>query len=308
MSTDVSLILPASAEAGAVGLDESRDFCQQLTRREARNFYYGLRLLPEPKRGAMYALYAYMRLLDDIADADDGRSLRQRLEDVNAWQEMTRDALEGRLPDRTAANGAHRLWPAFADMVQRHGVPGECFEDAIAGQRQDLEPVRFETFDDLREYCRRVAGVVGVASIYIWGFEGGEQTVNLALERGLAFQLTNILRDLREDAANGRIYLPREDLAANNVTENAMLAGRGGEGFRELMRFQIDRARAAYERSAELESCIAPDSRATLVAMTAIYRGLLDKIAQEPDCVLRRRVSLSLITKLQIAWRATRGG
>jgi phytoene synthase len=308
MSTDVSLILPASSDVASVGLEESREFCQQLTRREARNFYYGLRLLPEPKRSAMYALYAYMRLLDDIADADDGRSLRQRLEDVNAWQEMTRDALEGRFPDRTAANGAHRLWPAFVEMAQRHGVPSECFEDAIAGQRQDLEPVRFQTFADLREYCRRVAGVVGVASIYIWGFEGGEETVNLALERGLAFQLTNILRDLREDAANGRIYLPREDLAAMSVTESAMLAGRGGEPFRELMRFQIERARGAYERSADLESRIAPDSRATLVAMTAIYRGLLDKIAQEPDLVLRRRVSLSLITKLQIAWRAARAG
>jgi phytoene synthase len=151
-----------------------------------------------------------------------------------------------------------------------------------------------------------VAGVVGLSSIYVWGFEGDAATEELAIARGVAFQLTNILRDLREDAGRGRVYLPREDLSSLNVTREDLLAGRAGKNFNELMHFQIARAEAFYEISAGLEDKISRDSRPTLVAMTAIYRGLLRKVAEEPERVLRERVSLSLLHKLQIGWRAAR--
>jgi phytoene synthase len=282
-------------------LARSHNYCEQLTKAQARNFYYGLKLLPEPKRSAMFALYAYMRLVDDIADDEDGRSVEQRLADLEAWRLQTHAVLNGHIPDTT-----HELWPAFADMVWRNQLPASYFDDVIAGQRQDLQPAPFETFDPLNEYCYRVAGVVGLASIYVWGFEGGAQTEQLAIDRGVAFQLTNILRDLREDAARGRMYLPQDELAAAGIDEDDIRAKRGGEKFREMMRFQIERAQMYYEKSAALETFIARDSRATLIAMTDIYRGLLAKIADEPERVLHERVSLSLFSKLRIGWRASR--
>jgi phytoene synthase len=191
-------------------------------------------------------------------------------------------------------------------MVNEYRMPRRVFDDVIAGQRQDLEPEPFETFAQLHEYCYRVAGVVGLASIYIWGFEGGAETEALAVDRGVAFQLTNILRDLKEDAARGRTYLPREDLLAMNLTEEDLRSTRGGEKFLDLMRFQINRAESYYERSRPLENRIQRDSRPTLIAMTQIYHRLLKKVAGEPERVLRERVSLSLLSKLMIGWRAAR--
>jgi phytoene synthase len=279
----------------------SRAFCEQLTRRQARNFYYGLKLLPEPKRSAMFALYAYMRMVDDIADEEDGRSHDRRVADLEQWRLSTHAALSG-----SPATLDHLVWPAFSAMARKYEIPGKVFDAVIAGQQQDLETIRFETFDELREYCYRVAGVIGLASIYVWGFEGGEATEAMSVDRGIAFQLTNVLRDVREDAARGRIYLPRAELAERGVSEEDLISGNGGNGFRELMNFQIHRAETYYERSAILESRISRDSRPTLTAMTAIYRGLLRKVARRPERVLSERVSLSLTSKLFIGWRAMR--
>jgi phytoene synthase len=293
----------ATAAAGRTGvsLAESHDYCAQLTKREARNFYYGLKLLPRLKRNAMFALYAYMRLVDDIADGADGQTVPQRLESLDAWKEATQSALSAaNSPDR------HLLWPAFIEMVQTHGVPHQVFYDVIAGQRHDLESPIIQTFEELREYCYRVAGVVGIASIYIWGFEGGQKTESLAIDRGIAFQLTNILRDLREDFALGRIYIPRAELQAAGVDEESLRCGQAGGGFGRMMRDQINRAQDFYHRSAPLESLISADCRPTLTAMTQIYHGILEKISHDPDRVLRQRISLSAIAKFRIAWRATR--
>ena len=282
-------------------LARSRAYCEQLTRLEARNFYYGLKLLPEPKRSAMFALYAYMRLVDDIADAEDGRTIEQRIAGLETWRLHTHAVLQGR-----AAEDGRELWPAFADVVRRYKLPPTIFDDVIAGQKQDLTFEPFETFEQLFAYSYRVAGVVGRASIYIWGFQGGEETEFLAVQRGVAFQLTNILRDLREDAFKGRIYLPRQELETMRVSESDLRTGTGGKHFLELMRFQIDRAEAFYEKSAGLENRISHDSRPTLIAMTEIYRQILKKVAYAPERVLRERVSLSLFSKLRIGWRATR--
>ena len=319
---------PTAASATSVPLARSRAYCEQLTRAKARNFYYGLKLLPEPKRSDMFALYAYMRLIDDIADGEDdngevqvrvngnehingsgclqpARTSEQREHDLEAWRVVTGAVLVG--DARFAAAAGHEAWPAFADMARRNRLPQRLFDDVIAGQRQDLRPAAFETFDQLHEYCYRVAGTVGLASIHVWGFTGGDDTRQLAIDRGVAFQLTNILRDIREDADRGRTYLPQDDLAAAGLTGDDVRAGRADAGrFVELMRQQIARAELYYERSAGLESRIAPDSRPTLVAMTEIYRGLLRKLAADPARVLRERVSLSLFTKVLIGWRARR--
>jgi len=281
----------------------SRAYCEHLTRTQARNFYYGLKLLPEPKRSAMFAIYAYMRLVDDIADEDDGRSIERRVADLEAWRIQTHAVLSG----KTRGEGeGQALWPAFAEVVERYALPHKIFDDVIEGQKQDLDFKPFKNFEELFAYCYRVAGVVGLASIYIWGFEGGDDTEFLAVQRGVAFQLTNILRDLREDALKGRIYLPLEELSAMKVDNEDLRQGNGGQHFLELMRFQIARAEAFYEKSAGLEQRISADSRPTLIAMTEIYRGLLKKVAYQPERVLRERVSLSLFSKLRIGWRASR--
>jgi phytoene synthase len=290
----------------AATLERSRLYCRDLTRREAKNFYYGLKLLKEPKRSAMYALYAYMRLVDDIADDDaNGRTIEQRAADLAQWAVLTRAAIAA--GESGEAPRGHIVWPAFAAMVGKYKVPAQLFDDMIAGQRQDLTPVPMATFDDLHQYCYRVASVVGVASLYVWGFDGGEATVDLAIDRGIAFQLTNVLRDLREDAARGRCYLPADELTRFGVSEESIAQGEESPAFLDLMRFQITRAREYYGRSAPLEEKVRPDSRATLGAMTAIYRGILEKIAEDPARVLHQRVGLGKMKKLLIGWRAMRG-
>jgi phytoene synthase len=293
-----------TAVSTPVSIEESRAYCEQVTKAYARNFYYGLRLLPPEKRSAMYALYAWMRLVDDIADHEDGRPLSARVDELEAWRAATHAALEGSIGPEDGRTG-DALWPAFREMAATYRVPARVFDEVIAGQEQDLAPLSFQTFDELAAYCHRVAGVVGLASIYVWGFEGGEATEELALQRGIAFQLTNILRDLKEDAARGRFYLPRSEV--NGGMDLADLReGRSSPGFEAAMRFQLERAEHYYRLSAPLESRISPDSRPTLVAMTQIYHTLLKKIARRPARVLRQRVSLSVWAKLRIGWRALR--
>ena len=305
--TAVARELKPTTEMGAAYLQKSLDFCREITKREAKNFYYGLKLLPEPKRSAMYALYAYMRLVDDIADDEsNGRTVAQRRADLDQWEQLTREAI-------AAAGGAgevprgHILWPAFSEMVGTYRVPLKVFEDMIAGQRQDLEHVAIPDFAALYEYCYRVASVVGVASLYVWGFEGGEETLKLGVERGVAFQLTNILRDLREDSARGRCYVPSDELVRFGVTAEEIGRGVVTPAFETLMKFQVERAEGFYRRSSPLESRVQIDSRPTLSAMTGIYHGLLLKIAENPARALTRRVGLSTWAKLRIAWRAMRG-
>jgi phytoene synthase len=300
-TTDAEISSGGGQLAGEARLAASRRFCRQLTRENARNFYYGLKLLPEPKRSAMFALYAYMRLADDIADAD-GHTVEQREHELDRWQRQTRAAFRGELPDEST----REIWPAFNELVQQYPIGPRIFDDFVAGQRQDLRPSALESFEQLHEYCYRVAGVVGLASIGVWGYEGGAETEELAIARGVAFQLTNILRDLREDADRGRFYLPRADLDAMNLSQQEVLDGNGGAKFAEFMRFQIDRAESYFRQSKPLESRISRDSRATLGAMTEIYHRLLRKIAADPARVLRERVSLSVLSKLRIGWRAVR--
>jgi phytoene synthase len=291
-------------------LEESRDFCRELTKREARNFYYGLKLLPEPKRSAMYALYGYMRLVDDIADDDANvKSLEQRKGDLDAWDRATRQAMAAAGGGAEVPTGS-LVWPAFVELVRDYGIPASIFEDMIAGQRQDLEPTKMANFQALYDYCYRVASVVGVASLYVFGFDrtpaAEKETIGLGVERGIAFQLTNILRDLREDAGRGRCYIPADELARFKMSAGDLARGEETEAFKKLMEFQVERARGFYERSAALEGRIQGDAVPTLTAMTAIYRGLLEKIAVDPTRVLRGRVRLSSWAKLRIGWRAMR--
>jgi len=286
--------------AGA--LEESYEYCHGLMRRAARNFYYGMRLLPVAQRGAMYALYSYMRLCDDIAD-DAPAGVDDRMERLEQWRQSTHAAIGGQTQ-------GHPIWPAFGDMVGRFGIPAKIFDDAIDGQIQDLRQDRYGTFAELYAYCYRVASTVGIAAVHIWGFTG-ERALKLAEELGVAMQLTNILRDLREDAARGRRYLPDEDCRRFGVEGWMANGAEVPAGVVPLLQFEAHRAREYYERSAPLEEMIGAAARPTLRIMTGIYRGILDRIIESPQLVLRQRVRLSGMRKLWLvarhSWSARRG-
>lgn len=287
----------------AASLAQSHDHCHRVMRTAARNFYYGMNLLPIPQRRGMFALYGFMRLIDDLADDGDAPAGDR----VAALERCRADAHAA-----IAGGGVadHPIWPAFGDTVRRFTIPVKVFDDAIDGQLRDMRHTTYDTFADLYDYCYQVASTVGIASVHIWGFSD-PAVPKRAEERGIAFQLTNILRDWREDAGRGRCYLPADELdrfAMSGWTPDLPPPARFGE----FMAFQVARARDYYERSAPLEGLIGPAGRPTLRIMTDIYRRILDRIAAEPVAILTGRVRLSGLEKIRVmlrhAWRARFGG
>ncbi|HEX6985147.1 MAG TPA: phytoene/squalene synthase family protein [Planctomycetaceae bacterium] len=280
------------------GLDASFTYCRRLTKRTAKNFYYSFLTLPADVRRDMCALYAYMRVCDDLGDeaAVPVETRRARLAE---WRRDVVRALE-------AGETAHPVLPALAEVARRRGVPADALLDVVDGVEMDLSPVRYETFGALADYCYHVAGAVGVCCIHVWGFEGSAARER-AIDCGLAFQLTNILRDLAEDSRMGRVYLPAEDLDRFGYGPDEIAAGVIDDRFRRLMAFQVARARDYYRRSEPLSRDVAPAGRPVLAAMRRIYGGLLDEIERRDYDVFRGRVSLPRWKKLAIAaaamWR-----
>jgi phytoene synthase len=275
-------------------VEESYQYCVRVARSRAKNFYYSFVLLSAQQRKAMCAIYAFMRYCDDLSD--EPGATRAPME---RWRAELEDALEGRFSD-------HPVWPAFHHTVRRFGIPHEYFRQMIDGVTSDLEPHRFETFDELYQYCYRVASVVGLTIIHIFGFDT-RSALPLAEKCGIAFQLTNILRDVREDAEAGRIYFPMEDLRRFGVSEEELRSGRRTEGFLKLMRFEAARARDYYNQSAPLLDLIHPRSRSSLWALISIYSSLLERIVAVNYDVFTRRVRLSLFEKSWIVVRAMVG-
>jgi phytoene synthase len=281
-----------------VTLQQSYEYCRQVARSRARNFYYSFVLLPKPQRNAICAIYAFMRHCDDLSDEAprDGCPPRAALE---GWRAELDGALEGRF-------SGHTVWPAFHDTVQRFGIPREYFHDMIEGVMSDLEPRRIRTFDDLYRYCYQVASVVGLTVIHIFGFRTPD-ALPLAEKCGVAFQLTNILRDVREDAGRDRVYLPAEDLARFGVNETDLRDGKRTDEFVALMEFEAARARAYYNESAPLIEMVDQHSRSSLWALIEIYSRLLGKIEQTNYDVLSHRVELPAREKLWIIAKAAVG-
>jgi phytoene synthase len=273
------------------GVDQSYEYCVRIARTRAKNFYYSFLLLSKPQRRAMCAIYAFMRYCDDLSD-DPGANRAA----IERWRGELENALQGNF-------SGHPVWPAFHHTVRRFGIPHEYFREMIEGVLGDLEPRAFESFEQLYGYCYRVASVVGLTILHIFGFDT-RTALPLAEKCGIAFQLTNILRDIREDAALGRIYLPAEDLRQFGVTPDDLRAGNRNEAFLRLMRFEGARARKYYDESAPLLDLIHPRSRASLWALIAIYSRLLQRIEATDYDVFRRRVRLSTIEKGWIVARA----
>ncbi len=277
-------------------LAASSDYCRRLTRQRARNFYYGFLLLPRPRHEAFCAVYAFMRYCDDVADGTDAVS--DKAARLQEWRRALERALGGDYGDSL-------ILPAFHDAVRRYSIPPEFFYDLITGAEMDLSIRSYRTFDDLYQYCYRVASVVGLASLHILGFRD-PAAKKLAEECGIAFQLTNILRDIREDANSGRIYLPLEDLERFEYSPEQLTAGVYNREFLRLMRFQIARAQNFYERTYPLIEMVEPESRPALWALIAIYRGILGTIERNECNVFARDAALTEMEKIGVVLRGVR--
>ncbi|MGH7840267.1 MAG: presqualene diphosphate synthase HpnD, partial [Candidatus Binataceae bacterium] len=269
--------------------------CAEVTRLSSSNFYYAFMLLPAERRRALYAVYAFCRFVDDIADNGGAAAPALLLE---RW----RDELQ-----RVYAGAAERpVSRALAANVYRFNIPQRYFEEVIDGVEMDLTRQRYASFEELRLYCRRVASAVGLICIEIFGYRN-PATRTYAERLGLAFQLTNILRDVREDAARGRIYIPREDLERFDVSEDEILQSAYTPGFNQLMEFEAGRARAFYR---EAGAALAPEDRPAMIAaegMRLIYSALLERIVRSGYRVFDRRLSVSTPRKLYLVGRAWAG-
>jgi phytoene synthase len=280
----------------AIPLEESYRYCRRIARRRAKNFYYSFLLLDSQRRASMCAIYAFMRYCDDLSDSPEIVGARSASESLYRWRTDLDRALSG-------DTGGNPIWPAFRDTVERYKIPRRFFEEMIDGVSSDLEPRRIQTFDELYRYCYQVASVVGLTIIHIFGFSS-VRALPLAEKCGVAFQLTNIIRDVREDAQLGRIYLPQEDLARFCVPEEQLRTGREDDRFRELIRFEANRAREYYAESEPLASLIDPASRRSLWALREVYQRLLNRIAASNYSVLSSRINVPTSSKVWLLARA----
>ena len=272
-------------------LKAAYDHCRRVTRTEAKNFYYAFRTLPAKKRRAIYAAYAFCRLCDDIADGDLPLDEKSRL------LEETR----GRLSSDTNAD-RHPVFRALRDTIDSFDIPVRYFHEVIQGVEMDLTRTRYGTFEELRVYCYRVASAVGLVCIEIFGYTD-ERAKEYAVDLGLAMQLTNILRDVREDACRGRIYVPLDELEEFGYAEQDLEQGVMNEPFRQLMRYQAARAREHFERGRRIVPLLSADSRACLALLHGVYSAILDRIEASGFDVYSRRVGLTTREKLLLMAR-----
>jgi 15-cis-phytoene synthase len=285
--------MPADNDAVAEAYRE----CQRITWSQARNFAYGIRLLPPAKRRGLTAIYAFARRVDDIGDGT-----------LPAERKLI-DLEQARQDVASLTKDDDLVLIALADVARNFPVPMEAFGELIDGCIADVKGTTYETFDDLHHYCRCVAGSIGRLSLGIFGAQDPQAPV-LADSLGVALQLTNILRDIREDYQNGRVYLPSEDLKKFDVAlgstddSTARQPQAVPPQFGRLMEFEIDRAREWYATGLKLLSLLDHRSAACTGAMAGIYRNLLERIAAQPTAVLRGRVSLPGSQKAVVALKA----
>jgi 15-cis-phytoene synthase len=255
---------------------------ERITRERARNFAFGIMVLPKPKRRAIAAIYAFAREVDDIADGDAPQEKRARLEE-----------LHGRLDEPP---GDSAMWIALADARGRFPISAQALHDFVDGGLMDLERQRYDSFDQLRDYCAHVAGAVGVACIAVYGADRPQAAETL----GIALQLINVMRDVREDWELGRVYIPQDELASHGVSEDDIAAGRVTPAWQSLMAYQGARARAYLEDGLTLLRSLDRRSAACVGTFAGLYRATLERIEESGYDVFDGKPSLSVPTKLRI--------
>ena len=271
------------------------EYCQQKAAQSGSSFYYSFLFLPPPRRRAITALYAFCREVDDVVDELHDEGVAQT---KLAWwrQEI----------DRTfTGSPQHPVAQALVPVVREFALPEEHFQTVIDGMAMDLARTRYLDFAALELYCHRVAGVVGLMSAEIFGYTD-RGTAGYARDLGIAFQLTNICRDVGEDARRGRIYLPQEDLTRFGVAPSTLLRAEYSDAFRSLMAFEVERTQSWYDKAMAQLAPADRSAQRTGLIMAAIYRTLLSEIARDGYLVLDRRTSLTPLRKLWIAWTTSR--
>jgi len=274
-----------------LSLEESYALCDKITAERARNFHFAFSVLPKERYKGICALYSFTRTADDLSD--DENDPGKALENARRWRETFDAALAG-------DTSRHAIMPAVADTFARCKIPPEFMHDLITGTEMDARQNRYPAWADTYLYCYRVASVIGMMTIHVFGFDD-PRAIPLAEKMGIAFQMTNILRDIKEDAERNRIYLPLEDLAARGISEAQFLACENTPALRKLIQFETDRAWAHYEEGQALIPMIYPESRDALGSLVAIYKRLLEEIKRRDYDVFSKRVSLSATEKLSLA-------
>ena len=286
--------LPLSErEIAVTDLEAAYQECQRITRREARNFYYAFVILPPARRRAIYVAYAFCRYCDDAVDSE--ASTEEKLVRLAELRQQLKQCYQGQ------ASGP--VFTGLAHVAREYAIPREYFDEVLSGMEADLVKTRYQDFDELRQYCYQVASAVGLICIHIFGFKDARARTH-AIDLGLAMQLTNIARDVKEDLEFGRIYLPQDELARFGCTEEDLLSGSVSDAFREMMRFHTQRAREYFHSGFQLLPYLNPRSRACVSVLGGIYSELLDRIESANYDVFSRRVSLSTSEKLAVMARA----
>ena len=313
-SMPASAAMRDTASQSATTIAESYEYCHDIARASHSNFYYAFFLLPKPKRDALAALYAFMRLIDDVSDEGQDLGAKQRglarwrgaLDQAITGQEQVFDGNAAVVSPAATLPGAEQVLPALVDTMQRYNMPARYLHDLISGAEMDLTVRFYPTFERLREYCYRVAGTVGLTCTHVFGFSDA-RALDLAEKLGLAFQLTNIIRDVHEDHKLGRIYLPEEDLARYGVSPEDFDRGEATLGMRELLRFEADRAWQLYEEGSALLNLIDEDSRSALWLLVHTYSALLGRIEALDFAVFGEKIRLSKAEKMVFVTKARFG-
>ena len=271
--------------AGDASLQKAYKQAEKITADHSKSFHFASGLLPEEKRSAVHALYAFCRTVDDIVDVSEDSSRDSRLD---YWRRMVQT-------DSFADNDLVAV--AWADTLTRYHIPRHYALQLIDGVARDLSQLRYQTFDELATYCYGVASTVGLMSMYIIGFHTND-AVPYAIKLGVALQMTNILRDVREDYHNGRIYLPREELVYYGIRDSDIAEGRITDTWRQFMKFQIERTRQLYTESWEGVKMLEREGQFAIGAASVFYQGILDEIERRDYDVFRCRASLSKVGKI----------
>ena len=272
--------------AGDASLRAAYKKAEAMTAEHSKSFYFASQLLPEEKRSAVRALYAFCRTVDDIVDEN---SVKDCNFELDYWRKIVRSASAGD-DDLVAA--------AWVDTLNRYHIPRHYALQLIDGVARDLTQTRYQTFDELATYCYGVASTVGLMSMYIIGFKSSD-AVQYAIKLGVALQMTNILRDVGEDYHSGRVYLPRDEMVFYGIRESDIAEGKVTNRWRQFMRFQIQRTRDLYEESWSGIKLLEPEGRLAIGAASVLYNGILDEIEKNDYDVFSQRASLSLSEKLK---------
>ncbi len=281
-------------------MEQSYLHCRELVKKSGSNFYYGMWLtLNKEKRDSLFAIYAWMRAIDDIADSDSPED--EKIKQLNDFYRKTEAILNASsfdeqelLPEDTL----HSFWPAFQQTIIRYNISFSYFHDMFVGQLQSIQQNRYENFLDLYQYCYRVAASVGLACIAIWGYKGGELTQKMAEYRGIALQLTNVVRDVSADAKNGKLFIPLEWVEHDEDISHQMVVDNEEEVIKAVNEI-ISQAEHYYEKSRQLERHVSRTGSLSLRVMTKTYFSLLKKIKKNPQLILEnRKIKLNRFEKL----------